>query len=107
MAAPGAGACAGPAGGRTLRPRRWREHPPRVFPGDPWMMTGAESAWSRCNVCKKPIAFGALWYRCSVSTCNKKRLSLLFCSPDCWDAHIPDANHKNPLCIEERAPARG
>lgn len=71
------------------------------------MMTGAESAWSRCNVCKKPIPFGALWYRCSVSTCNKKRLPLLFCSPDCWDAHIPDANHKNPLCIEERAPARG
>ena len=49
--------------------------------------------------------YGGLWYRCSVSTCNRKRLPLRFCSPDCWDAHVPDANHKNPLCIEERAPA--
>jgi len=62
--------------------------------------------WSRCNICKKPIAWGGLWYKCSVSTCNKKRLPLHFCSPDCWDAHLPDANHRGPLCIEERAPYR-
>lgn len=70
------------------------------------LMDGGAPAWTRCNVCKKPIAFGSLWYRCSVSTCNKKRLPLHFCSPDCWDAHVPDANHKNPLCIEEKAPFR-
>jgi hypothetical protein len=70
-------------------------------------MNGGGDIWTRCNICKKPIALGALWYRCSVSTCNKKRLALHFCSPDCWDAHVPDANHKSPLCIEERAPARG
>ena len=52
------------------------------------------------------IAWGGVWYRCSVSTCNKKRLPLHFCSPDCWDAHLPDANHRGPLCIEERAPYR-
>lgn len=63
--------------------------------------------WRVCNVCKRPIPNGALYYRCSVSTCNKKRLSLVFCSPDCWDAHLPDQNHRNPLCIEERAPAAG
>lgn len=66
-------------------------------------MTEAQG-WSRCNICKKPIAWGGLWYKCSVSTCNKKRLPLHFCSPDCWDAHLPDANHRGPLCIEERAP---
>ena len=70
-------------------------------------MNGGADIWTRCNICKKPINFGALWYRCSVSTCNKKRLGLHFCSPDCWDAHVPDANLKNPLCIEEQAPARG
>ena len=52
------------------------------------------------------ISWGGIWYRCSVSTCNKKRLPLHFCSPDCWDAHLPDANHRGPLCIEERAPYR-
>lgn len=70
------------------------------------LTNGGADIWTRCNICKKPIAFGALWYRCSVSTCNKKRLALHFCSPDCWDAHIPDANHKSPMCIEEQAPAR-
>jgi hypothetical protein len=64
------------------------------------------SSWSRCNICKKPIAWGGLWYKCSVSTCNKKRLPLDFCSTACWDAHLPDANHRGPLCIEERAPYR-
>jgi len=74
------------------------------LPPEP-VMTDA-TAWSRCNICKKPISWGGVWYRCSVSTCNKKRLPLHFCSPDCWDAHLPDANHRGPLCIEERAPFR-
>lgn len=69
-------------------------------------MPEVATAWSRCNICKKPISWGGLWYKCSVSTCNKKRLPLHFCSPDCWDAHLPDANHRGPLCIEERAPYR-
>ncbi len=62
--------------------------------------------WRTCSVCKKPIRYGTLYQRCSVSTCNRKRVSLVFCSLDCWDAHLPDQNHRNPECIEERAPAR-
>lgn len=69
-------------------------------------MTNA-GIWRTCNVCKRPIAHGMIYYRCSVSTCNKKRVTFVFCSPDCWDAHLPDQNHRSPLCFEERAPAAG
>ena len=57
-----------------------------------------------CTMCRKEIPVGTKWFRCTVSTCNRKRLPLHFCSPDCWDAHVPDANHRDPLCIEEQAP---
>ena len=63
-----------------------------------------QSEWSHCSVCKRPIPFGAIYYRCSVSTCNRKRRTLVFCSMDCWDAHLPDANHRSPYAIEENAP---
>ena len=63
------------------------------------------STWKPCSVCRKPISFGATYYRCSVSTCNLKRRTLVFCSVDCWDAHLPDVNHRSPYAIEEQAPA--
>lgn len=47
-----------------------------------------------------------MYYRCSVSTCNQKRTGLAFCSVQCWDAHLPFANHKSAGAIEERAPAQ-
>lgn len=58
----------------------------------------------KCTMCGKPISYGGVYYVCSVSTCNKKRLPMRFCSWDCWDAHLPDARHRNASCIEERAP---
>jgi hypothetical protein len=64
------------------------------------------STWQKCSICGKPLFHGGRYYLCSVSTCNRKRLTYRFCSPDCWDAHLPDMNHRNPECIEERAPAR-
>ena len=67
-------------------------------------MTQAE--WNHCSVCKRPIPFGSVYYRCSVSTCNLKRRMLVFCSVDCWDAHLPDAHHRNPYAIEETAPRK-
>lgn len=67
-------------------------------------MTG--TPWHRCSICGKPLPYGGRYYLCSVSTCNRKRLTYRFCSPDCWDAHLPDKNHRNPECIEERAPMR-
>lgn len=58
-----------------------------------------------CSSCRKPIAFGATYYRCSVSTCNRPRTELTFCSVPCWDAHVPEARHKNAWAEEMRAPS--
>lgn len=64
------------------------------------------NAWAHCSICGKTIAYAKLYYLCSVSTCNKKRITYRFCTPDCWDAHVADRNHRNAECIEERAPER-
>jgi hypothetical protein len=64
------------------------------------------SAWRRCSSCKKPIAFGALYWTCSVSTCNQKRTGLAFCTVSCWDAHLPVARHREAWAEERTAPAR-
>jgi hypothetical protein len=64
----------------------------------------SDSVWRTCSNCKKPIHHGQLYQVCSVSTCNRKRSSLVFCSVDCWDAHLPDANHRQAWAVEERAP---
>ncbi len=64
-------------------------------------------AWKNCGTCKKPIGFGARYFVCSVSTCNRARTGMIFCSVPCWDAHVPMMNHKeNAGAIEEKAPAR-
>jgi len=62
------------------------------------------SKWRLCSNCKKEIAHGAIYYVCSVSTCNRARNSFAFCSVDCWDAHLPIVNHRKASAIEERAP---
>jgi len=62
--------------------------------------------WHPCTICGRPIRYGAVYYLCSVSSCNLKRRTYRFCRVDCWDAHLPDKHHRNPECIEERAPAR-
>jgi hypothetical protein len=66
----------------------------------------ASANWGKCNICKKPIAFGAPYVKCTVSTCNRKRLQLIFCSYDCWDAHNPDFNHRDPGYTEHVAAAK-
>jgi len=64
-------------------------------------------SWRRCNVCKREIPFEGRYYVCSVSTCNRKRTGLVFCSVECWDAHLPDARHRSDAgAIEEKAPSR-
>jgi hypothetical protein len=62
------------------------------------------SAWRRCSSCKKPIALGALYWTCSVSTCNQKRTGLAFCTVSCWDAHLPVARHREAWAEERTAP---
>lgn len=59
-----------------------------------------------CSTCRKPIGFGATWYRCSVSTCNRPRLGLFFCSVPCWEAHVPEARHRDAWAEQERAPSK-
>jgi hypothetical protein len=57
-----------------------------------------------CSICRKPIAFGERYYRCSVSTCNRSKTALYFCSLPCWDAHLPEARHRDAWAEETKAP---
>jgi hypothetical protein len=66
-----------------------------------------DNVWRLCSTCKKPIHHGRPYQVCSVSTCNRKRTGLAFCSVDCWDAHVPDANHRQAWAVEEIAPRSG
>lgn len=66
----------------------------------------APVVWKKCSQCKKDIPLNSKYFRCSVSTCNQKRTALAFCSVQCWDAHLPFANHKTSGAIEEKAPSR-
>lgn len=61
-------------------------------------------AFRRCSTCKAPIAYGAEYYTCSVSTCNHKRTGLFFCSVPCWDAHVPGARHRDAWAEKQVAP---
>jgi len=58
----------------------------------------------RCSSCKSDIALGARYWVCSVSTCNRSRTALAFCSTDCWDAHLGYVNHRESWAEERRAP---
>jgi hypothetical protein len=64
-----------------------------------------EVMWRRCSACKKPIATGAIYWVCSVSTCNRERTALAFCTVECWEVHLPSANHREAWAVEKRAPA--
>ena len=59
-----------------------------------------------CTTCKKPIAFGANYMQCSVSTCNRNKLAQFFCSLACWDAHLPEARHRDAWAEPMKAPTR-
>jgi len=59
-----------------------------------------------CSTCKKPIAFGAEYFQCSVSTCNRSRLAMYFCSLACWDAHLPMMRHREAWAEKVKAPTR-
>jgi len=61
--------------------------------------------WRRCSACKEPIEFGSLYFTCNVSTCNRKRTALLFCSVSCWEVHLPIERHREAWAEEQRAPA--
>jgi hypothetical protein len=56
-----------------------------------------------CSMCRTPIHVGNTVVRCTVSTCNSGRIKLVFCSADCWDAHLPGARHRDAYMVEETA----
>jgi len=60
--------------------------------------------WRRCSACKQPIALGASYWVCNVSTCNRARTALAFCSLTCWEVHLPGANHRESWALERTAP---
>ncbi len=64
------------------------------------------SGWKKCSACKKPIDFGAAYYVCNVSTCNRKRTALQFCDVSCWEVHLPVARHRESWAEERRAPSQ-
>ncbi len=65
-----------------------------------------DGTWKHCNLCKAPIAFQAEYFVCSVSTCNRKRTGLFFCSLACFEAHLPTARHRDAWAERERAPTQ-
>ena len=79
-------------GGRRLESPDWR-----------WPVPEAE-AWRRCSACKNPIALGATYWVCNVSTCNRKRTGMVFCTVSCWEVHLPVANHREAWAVEKQAP---
>jgi hypothetical protein len=60
--------------------------------------------WRRCSACKKDIALASVYWVCSVSTCNRARTALVFCSVDCWEIHLPTERHRQAFAVEARAP---
>ncbi|HSJ99241.1 MAG TPA: hypothetical protein VLC53_19355, partial [Myxococcota bacterium] len=69
------------------------------------MEAGADR-WRRCSSCKAPLAFDASYWACNVSTCNRGRTALTFCSVSCWDAHLAVVPHRESWAVERRAPTR-
>jgi hypothetical protein len=64
------------------------------------------SPFKQCSTCRKPIAFGAPYFQCSVSTCNRPRVGLFFCTVECWDAHLPMMRHREAWAEKVTAPTR-
>lgn len=70
-------------------------------------VNAAERAYFRlCSECKDPIPFEADYFLCSVSTCNRKKMPLQFCSLSCWDAHQAEARHRDAGAEPTKAPTQ-
>jgi hypothetical protein len=59
-----------------------------------------------CSSCKRELPFAGKYFTCSVSTCNRKRTGLTFCSLPCFEAHVPIVRHREAWAEEQRAPTR-
>jgi hypothetical protein len=62
--------------------------------------------WLKCSACKNPIPFGADHWVCSVSTCNRSRMRLVFCTVSCWDSHVAMLRHRDAWAVDAKAPSK-
>ncbi|MEO7730879.1 MAG: hypothetical protein ABIY55_07910 [Kofleriaceae bacterium] len=62
--------------------------------------------WLLCSACRTPIGFGTKYFQCSVSTCNRARMRLVFCSVACWDSHVASARHRDSWAEDKIAPSK-
>lgn len=62
--------------------------------------------WLRCSACRSDIAFGSKYFQCSVSTCNRARTRLVFCSVPCWDSHVATLRHRDAWAEDKIAPSK-
>lgn len=66
----------------------------------------ADLTFRRCSICRREIDFESKYWVCSVSTCNRSRTALYFCSVACWDAHLGETRHREAWAEERLAPTR-
>lgn len=69
-------------------------------------MTEDRGYFRLCSSCKRELSFGGRYYTCSVSTCNRAKDPLTFCSLPCFEAHVPVIRHREAWAEEQEAPSR-
>jgi hypothetical protein len=62
--------------------------------------------WLKCSACRSDIDFGEKYFQCSVSTCNRARTRLVFCSIPCWDSHVATLRHRDAWAEDKIAPSK-
>jgi len=62
--------------------------------------------WLLCSACRTDITFGSKYFQCSVSTCNRARMRLVFCSVPCWDSHVATLRHRDAWAEDKIAPTK-
>jgi hypothetical protein len=70
----------------------------------PAMPPSENHVWLHCSACRKEILLGGVHWICSVSTCNRSRTRLVFCSVACWDSHVATLRHRDAWAVESCAP---
>jgi hypothetical protein len=68
--------------------------------------TSMVETWLLCSACRTDIAFGSKYFQCSVSTCNRARMRLVFCSIACWDSHVATLRHRDAWAEDKIAPTK-
>ncbi len=65
-----------------------------------------ENHWKKCSSCKQWIDFETEYWTCNVSTCNRKRTGMVFCTVTCWETHLPLMNHREAWAEDQHSPSR-